>query len=149
MMAMKWIDMMDYIHIAQIAIFIILLTYAAMIDFRTRTIPDHIPVLIILFGLINTEPISAVLGLVLVPLPYFIMALLKENSIGGGDIKLMGACGFCLGLEAGYMASILGLMLAIIIHFAYSMIGNKKMTKNIPLAPYLGAGCLIAHLIVK
>jgi len=146
---MNWIDMMDYIHIAQLIAFIMLLTYVAMIDLRTRTIPDHIPVLIILIGLIDMEPVSAVLGLMLVPLPYFIMALLKENSIGGGDIKLMGACGFYLGLQAGYMASILGLMLAIIIHFAYSVIGNKKVTKNIPLGPYLGAGCIIAYFVIK
>lgn len=146
---MKWIDMMQYIHIAQLIAFIMLLTYAAMIDLRTRTIPDHIPMLIILIGLIDMEPVSAVLGLILVPLPYFIMALLKENSIGGGDIKFMGACGFYLGLQAGYVASVLGLMLVLIIHFAYSVIGNKKVTKNIPLAPYLGAGCIIAYFVIK
>jgi len=149
MMAMKWIDMMEYIHIAQLIAFIMLLTYAAMIDLRTRTIPDHIPMLIILIGLIDMEPVSAVLGLILVPLPYFIMALLKENSIGGGDIKLMGACGFYLGLQVGYVASVFGLMLAIIIHLAYSIIGNKKVTKNIPLGPYLGAGCIIAYFVIK
>lgn len=146
---MKWIDMMQYIHIVQLVAFIMLLTYAAIIDVRTRTIPDHIPVLIILIGLIDMEPILAVLGLMLVPLPYFIMALLKENSMGGGDIKFMGACGFYLGLQAGYVASILGLMFAIIVHFAYSVIGSKKINKNIPLAPYLGAGCLIAYFVVK
>jgi len=149
MMAMKWIDMMEYIHIAQLIAFIMLLTYTAMIDLRTRTIPDHIPMLIILIGLIDMEPVSAVLGLILVPMPYFIMALLKENSIGGGDIKLMGACGFYLGIQAGYVASILGLMLAIIIHFAYRVIGNRKVTNNIPLAPYLGAGCIIAYFVIK
>jgi leader peptidase (prepilin peptidase)/N-methyltransferase len=149
MMAMKWIDMMEYIHIAQLIAFIMLLTYVAMIDLRTRTIPDHIPILIILIGLIDMEPVSAVLGLILVPLPYFIVALLKENSIGGGDIKLMGACGFYLGLQVGYMASVLGLMFAIIIHFAYSVIGNKKVTNNIPLGPYLGAGCIIAYFVIK
>lgn len=146
---MKWIDMMDYIHIVQMAIFIMLLIYAAMIDVKTRTIPDHIPMLIILIGLIDMEPISALLGLMLVPLPYFIMALLKENSIGGGDIKLMGACGFYLGLQVGYVASVLGLMLALIIHLAYSVIGNKKVTKNIPLGPYLGVGCIIAYFVIK
>jgi len=146
---MKWIDMIQYIHIVQMAIFIMLLTYASMIDLRTRTIPDHIPMLIILIGLIDMEPVSAVLGLMLVPLPYFIMALLKENSIGGGDIKLMGACGFYLGIQAGYVASVLGLMLAIIIHFAYSVIGNTKVTRNIPLGPYLGAGCIIANFVIK
>lgn len=40
----------------QMIAFIILLTYAAIIDLRTRTIPDHIPVLIILIGLIEMEP---------------------------------------------------------------------------------------------
>lgn len=149
MMAMKWIDMMDYIHIVQLIAFIMLLIYAAMIDLKTRTIPDHIPMLIILIGLIDMEPVSAVLGLIFVPLPYFIMALLKENSIGGGDIKLMGACGFYLGIQAGYVASVLGLMLALIIHLAYSVIGNKKATKNIPLGPYLGVGCIIANFVIK
>ena len=133
----------------QLLAFVILLTYAALIDLRTRTIPDHIPVLIILIGLIDMELIPSILGLMIVPLPFFIMALLKENSVGGGDIKLMGACGFYLGLQAGYVASILGLMFAIIVHLVYSVIGSKKMNKSIPLAPYLGAGCLIAHFIVS
>lgn len=146
---MKWIDMMQYIHIVQLVAFIMLLTYAAIIDLRTRTIPDHIPVLIILIGLIDMEPILAVSGLMLVPLPYFIMALLKENSIGGGDIKLMGACGFFLGLQTGYVASILGLLFAITVHFAFRAFGSKNTNKNIPLAPYLGLGCLIAYFVVK
>jgi leader peptidase (prepilin peptidase)/N-methyltransferase len=133
----------------QMIAFIMLLTYAAIIDLKTRTIPDHIPVLIILIGLIEMKPMSAILGLMFVPLPFFIMALLKENSIGGGDIKLMGACGFYLGLQAGYMASVLGLMLAILIHFAYSVIGSKKANESIALAPYLGAGFLIAYFLVK
>ena len=146
---MKWIDMMQYIHIVQLVSFVMLLTYAAMIDLKTRTIPDHIPVLIILIGLIDMEPVSAVLGLMFVPLPYFIMALLKENSIGGGDIKLMGACGFYLGLQAGYVASVLGLILALMIHLAYSVIGSKKTNKSIPLGPYLGAGSIIAYFVIK
>lgn len=145
---MKWIDMMEYIHVVQLIAFIMLLIYAAIIDLKARTIPDYVPVLIMLVGLIDMEPVSAVLGLILVPLPYFIMALLKDNSIGGGDIKLMAACGFYLGLQAGYMASIVGLMLAIIIHVAYSVIRSKKMTRGIPLGPYLGAGCIIANFVM-
>ncbi|KAB3527089.1 MULTISPECIES: prepilin peptidase [Alkaliphilus] len=135
-------------EVFQMLAFIMLLIYAAIIDLKTRTIPDYVPVLIMLVGLIDMEPLPAVLGLILVPLPYFIMALLKDNSIGGGDIKLMAACGFYLGLQAGYMASIVGLMLTIIIHFAYSVIRSKKMTRSIPLGPYLGAGCIIANFVM-
>jgi leader peptidase (prepilin peptidase)/N-methyltransferase len=133
----------------QMIAFIMLLIYAAIIDLKTRIIPDHIPVLIILIGLIEMEPMSAILGLMFVPLPFFIMALHKENSIGGGDIKLMGACGFYLGLQAGYMASVLGLMLAILIHFAFCVVGSKTANKSIALAPYLGIGCILAYFLVK
>lgn len=148
-MAMKWTEMMHYMHNGQVAIFIILLIYAALMDIKTRTIPDHIPLLIFMMGWVGMEPISSILGLVFVPLPYFIMALLKENSMGGGDIKLMGACGFYLGLQAGFVASILGLVFALIIHINYSMISGKKINTSIPLAPYLGAGCIVAHLMVR
>ena len=116
---MRWIDVMNQIYIIQTIIFILLLIYSAITDIRTRTIPDHIPLLIILIGLIGMEPIAAFLGLMLVPLPYFLMALIKENSIGGGDIKLMGACGLYLGVHAGYFSSMLGLLLAIVIHSIY------------------------------
>lgn len=146
---MKWTEMMHYMNNGQVAIFIILLIYAALMDIKTRTIPDHIPLLIFMMGWGGMEPISSILGVVFVPLPYFIMSLLKENSIGGGDIKLMGACGFYLGLQAGFVASILGLVFALIIHINYSLISGKKINTSIPLAPYLGAGCIVVHLMVR
>ncbi len=128
-------------------VFILLLLQAAITDIKTRTIPDYIPIMIILIGVIGMEPMSSLLGLLFVPLPYFIMALIRENSMGGGDIKLMGACSFYLGLRAGYLGSIIGLLLAIVIHSSYGAIINKSIDKSIPLAPYLGTGCLIAQII--
>jgi len=139
----------EYSFFIKGVLFAAILIVAGYVDFKTKTIPDWVHILIMIVALIEIELIDSLFGLVVVPLPYFIMALLKENSIGGGDIKLMGACGFYLGLQAGYVASILGLILAIIIHFACSVIGSKKMDKSIPLAPYLGSGCLIAYFLVK
>jgi len=138
---------MDQMSIFKSVIFILLLLHAAITDIKTRTIPDYIPIMIILIGLIGMEPTSSLLGLLFVPLPYFIMALMRENSMGGGDIKLVGACGFYLGLRAGYLGSIIGLLLAIVIHSSYGTIVNKSIDKSIPLAPYLGTGCLIAQII--
>ncbi|MBF4692286.1 prepilin peptidase [Fusibacter ferrireducens] len=133
----------------KIVLFGAVLVVAGFIDFKTRTIPDWIHVLVIMIAFIGIDLMDSLTGLLIVPFPYLMMAFLKENSIGGGDVKLMGACGFYLGLQAGCVASILGLVLAIIGHFVCRVIFGKMLNKSIPLAPYLGAGCLIAHFIVK
>ena len=122
---------------------------ASIGDLKTKRISNRIPLFIALIGLIQMDVANALRGLIFVPLPYLVMALIKENSMGGGDIKLMGACGFFLGLQTGYVASILGLLFAITVHFAFRAFGSKNTNKNIPLAPYLSAGCLIAYFIVK
>lgn len=119
------------------------LLYAAEYDFATHTVPDYVPVLILLIGLMEVEFVPAFLGLVLVPLPFLAAALIREGSIGGGDIKLMGACGFVLGVRRGYAALMLGLFLAVVFQTAFV----KKRDKGFALAPYLAAGCLLVQLL--
>jgi leader peptidase (prepilin peptidase)/N-methyltransferase len=118
------------------------LLFAAEYDFATHTVPDYVPVLILMTGLLEVEFAPALLGLVLVPLPFVVAALVKEGSIGGGDIKLMGACGFVLGVKRGYIALMLGLFLAVLFQTAYA----KKEDKGFAMAPYLALGCLLAML---
>jgi len=108
----------------------------------SHTVPDYVPVLILMTGLLEVEFAPALLGLVLVPLPFVVAALVKEGSIGGGDIKLMGACGFVLGVKRGYIALMLGLFLAVLFQTAYA----KKEDKGFAMAPYLALGCLLAML---
>ena len=140
------------------------LLFAAEYDCATHTVPDYVPVLILMaglleiefapalldlayqdmfdLGLLEIEFAPALLGLVLVPLPFVVAALVKEGSIGGGDIKLMGACGFVLGVKRGYIALMLGLFLAVLFQTAYA----KKEDKGFAMAPYLALGCLLAML---
>jgi leader peptidase (prepilin peptidase)/N-methyltransferase len=118
------------------------LLFAAEYDCATHTVPDYVPVLILMAGLLEVEFAPALLGLVLVPLPFVVAALMKEGSIGGGDIKLMGACGFVLGVKRGYIALMLGLFLAVLFQTAYA----KKEDKGFAMAPYLALGCLLAML---
>ncbi len=118
------------------------LLFAAEYDYATHTVPDYVPVLILMVGLLEVEFAPALLGLVLVPLPFVVAALVKEGSIGGGDIKLMGACGFVLGVKRGYIALMLGLFLAVLFQTAYA----KKEDKGFAMAPYLALGCLLAML---
>lgn len=118
------------------------LLFAAEYDYATHTVPDYVPVLILMDGLLEVEFAPALLGLVLVPLPFVVAALVKEGSIGGGDVKLMGACGFVLGVKRGYIALMLGLFLAVLFQTAYA----KKEDKGFAMVPYLALGCLLAML---
>lgn len=131
------------LHTLACVLFGQVLLYAAEYDFATHTVPDYVPVLILLIGLMEVELAPAFLGLVLVPLPFLAAALIREGSIGGGDIKLMGACGFVLGVSRGYAALMLGLFLAVVFQTAFV----KKRDKGFALAPYLAAGCLLAQLL--
>lgn len=118
------------------------LLFAAEYDLSTHTVPDYVPVLILIAGLFEVEFVPALMGLVMVPLPLLAAALIKEGSIGGGDIKLMGACGFMLGVKRGYTALMLGLFMAVVFQSAYA----KKKDKGFALVPYLAVGCLLAML---
>lgn len=46
------------------------------------------------------------------PLPFLVVALKKEGAMGGGDIKLVGACSFYLGFSGGVISRVFGLILA-------------------------------------
>ncbi|MGX8797625.1 prepilin peptidase [Fusibacter sp. JL298sf-3] len=130
------------------SVFALILVIAGYIDVKTRTIPDWIHILIVVVAFIRVDWMDSMLGLFFVPLPYFIMALFKDNSIGGGDIKLMGACGFYLGVRAGYAASIVGLFIAVISYAVIRLITSQKINQSLPLAPFLGAGCIVTCFII-
>lgn len=137
----------DTLIIIKGLLYFLILTYASFTDIKTKTIPDKVHVLIILVGLININPLNSIAGLVFVPIPFLITALLKGGGIGGGDVKLMCANGFFLGVKDGFIGSFLGLVIAIIFNAVYYKIKNKDKNISFPLAPYLSIGCFLTHLI--
>lgn len=111
-----------------------LLIIAGVCDLMTYEIPDCMHFLIAIVGLIGFHPLPALLGAVLVPMPFFIAAL-KTEKIGGGDVKLMAACGFALGVTAGVWMMIWGLFMALMWHTAF-----RREKQSLPLAPFLAFG---------
>ncbi len=70
--------------------FITLLLIAALIDIKSRIIPDSISIILAAISLIPLEPTRIIGILIAVPL---LLAGLTIGGIGGGDIKITGACG--------------------------------------------------------
>lgn len=123
--------------------FCIILIAASIIDIRTRTVPDMIHILILLAGLPGIHPVRSVIGFIVVPLPFLAAAFLKPGSIGGGDIKLMAACGFFMGAVGGIQAMMAGLMLAVLVQ------GILLCRREEPFAlvPYLTIGCMVVIMM--
>lgn len=129
------------IQIVKGCLFIQFLIIAGYWDQKTHEIPDWLPICVAMCGLINFHPVDSFLGALLVFVVLMVPSLLWD-SFGGGDIKLLTACGLTLGIHGAMISSIASLFLFSIFHL-------KKADRNnrFPLAPFIAIGSFLAFLI--
>lgn len=116
-------------------------------DIRAKIIPDKVHILIIFLSLINLNILNSIAGLILVPIPFLVTALLKRDGIGGGDVKFMAANGFLLGVQGGFVGSLIGLIITLVVNAILYKIKKTDKNKSFPLAPYLSLGCFLTYLL--
>lgn len=126
------------------AAFFLALLGASICDLRQREIPPVFPMIIAIAGLINFSPAS-LWGIALC-LPFLIAAWRNERSMGGGDIKLVTACGFLLGLPAGTLGLIIGLTVQLL-EYGAARLFHFRHDRAVPLAPCLSIGYFAAYII--
>ena len=97
----------------RLAFFFSALFLAAVMDMRTRTIPDCLVVLVALTSMLPPEQPN-LLG-VFAGLP-LLLAGITIGGIGGGDVKLMGVCGLVLGASQAFTGLFLALCLLVLWH---------------------------------
>ena len=139
--------MPDKLAVLQAVFFIALLCAASVTDLTKRIVPNWICIGIAGFSIIGFTPVK-LLG-ILIALP-FLLAAVFFGGMGGGDIKLMAACGLVLGLPKGLLAAMAGLILLLIYVGIYRIVRKvqrREAKKAFPLAPFLSAGCLLAYFI--
>lgn len=117
-------------------IFCILLLVASYTDIKSREIPNWICISVGALALMNFHYLGS-----LVALPFLVVAVKQPNSMGGGDIKLIGTVGMYMGVMNTMLGLIVGLTLSIIYALA-----NKSADKGIPLAPFLAFGFILMEL---
>lgn len=122
----------------------------SVIDFRTFEIPPVFPLFIGGLGVIQMfldwrQAMSYLLGFLSVSLfLLFLYWLTKGNGIGGGDIKLMAACGLLLGWKCNILAFFIGCILASVFHLLRMKLAGAD--HKLALGPYLSAGVILAAL---
>jgi leader peptidase (prepilin peptidase)/N-methyltransferase len=128
-------------------LFAALLIYAAYTDIKRREIDDWVCVSVLIVSLIGTG--GSFWGAVITALPFFIPALIKGGSIGGGDVKLMFACGAVLGVWGGMGQTVIALLFVAVFALSISITKGLKACKKtaVPLAPFLCAGGIFVYTI--
>lgn len=122
----------------------------SVIDFRTYEIPVGFNYFILILGLIrlltdlqnwSTYCIGflAVSGFL-----YLLILVSNGRYMGGGDMKLMAACGLLIGWKKIILAFFLGCILGSVIHLIRMKV--SKQGHVLALGPYLAVGIAIAVL---
>ena len=131
-------------------IFFSLLLLASNSDIKTREVSNWYLLTIAILALVDThmsELPFMLLSAILITLPQLLVAMVKEDSYGGADIKLMAACALLLGFDGAVFALIVGLSIGIITTIIKSKIESKKLNQSFPIVPYLSLGSIISYFI--
>lgn len=120
---------------------VIPLLWAAFMDWKKRIIPDWIWISILLIGGVSAflfpEPAlpERIAGFLLPGVCLLLLAV-KYSGVGGGDVKLTAALGFCFGLNA--LAAIL--FFALLPALVYAAATRQR---SVPLAVFLCIGAFM------
>lgn len=122
----------------------------SVIDFRTYEIPLGINIFILALGLVRvvtdyTNWLGYAIGLFCVSgFLYLIYLVTKGRGIGGGDIKLMAACGLLLGWKLVILSFVLGCIIGSVIHLIRMKVSGEGHV--LAMGPYLAVGVMISTL---
>lgn len=122
----------------------------SVIDFRTYEIPIGINIFILALGLVRvatdySDWLNYLIGLLCVStFLTVIYYATKGRGIGGGDVKLMAACGLVLGWKLIILAFFIGCILGAVIHVARMKISGEGHV--LAMGPYLSLGIFISML---
>lgn len=132
-------------------VFSMLLVAITFIDLDTMEIPDSLVIGCFIVGFLsipffNIDILSRIIGIFILSVPLIILNMVIPNSFGGGDIKLLGACGFFM----GWVSVLIGMFIAIILAGGYSiyimLVHKTGRSEHIAFGPYICIGMFISLL---
>lgn len=136
------------LHALLLAMMCSALIALSVIDFRTYEIPVGFNIFIGCLGIVRllTDPSSwmdSLIGLFCISVPLLLIFLVsKGRAIGGGDVKLMAACGFLIGWQKICFAFLVGCILGSLIHSIRMKRSNADHV--LAMGPYLSMGVLLS-----
>jgi leader peptidase (prepilin peptidase)/N-methyltransferase len=136
-------------------LFSVLLCACASSDIKAGIVPDFIVCLIacvailsfLLFSSITLFNIADKLfGAFVVAVPMLLCSLIIKGAYGGGDIKMMAACGLYLGWRLTFAGTAVAFLFAGIYAIVLFIRRKADRQSRIPMAPFLAFGVFFASL---
>ena len=141
---LKFGTSLEFLVHAVVATSLVIIT---AIDIEHQIIPDVITLPGIAFGLIvgicTIGYKDSLLGLFLGGGLFYLLAVLSNGGMGGGDIKYIAAVGALLGWQKVLLVIFIGAFLGSIVGLFLITIQKKSRKSTIPFGPFLAAGTLI------
>lgn len=130
---------MEYIKLLLIAAALI---YGGIIDYRKREIPDLVHVVLLIVGtFFGFSPLLSIIGLVVPAILLILTARVTSTDLPGGDLKLLCALGYALGLAQLAIIVILAVFGATV----YGFIKRKPINRSIPLCAYIAPAYIVLN----
>lgn len=126
---------------------LIIITY---VDLNIYIIPPSLNIAIAILGvamcLYDYSNIAEhIIGLLAISIPLYILIVATDGrAMGGGDLKLMAACGLLLGWKCIVLAFFLGCIFGSVIHVIRMKVSNES--HRLALGPYLALGIFVSML---
>jgi len=122
----------------------------SVIDLDTSEIPDSLVIsigvlaiasiwLIPEIGLINR-----LIGMVVISVPMLLVAMAVKGAFGGGDIKLMAACGFLLGWQCTILAFFIALLTGGSYAIYLMLSGKRDRKEHMVFGPAICIGAAVS-----
>ena len=136
---------LDFVFYSLISSTLIIITF---IDLIEMIIPDILVIIILILSLlhkilncfiynISPEFLNSFLGLLLAGGIFLAIVLLSRGGMGGGDVTLIGALGFVLGIRLVLLNILLSFILGAIISLVLLATKIKTRKDPIPFGPFI------------
>jgi len=139
----------SYFTVAKTLIAYVLVSMAAIYDFKTKKIPNYIPlvlscisiVILVLEYLIVKDTqmyiISSVFGALSSMAVLYVASKLSHGGVGFGDVKLFGAIGLCIGFYGVFATMLLSLLACALFAVPVMAVKTKSLRGDLPFAPFI------------
>jgi len=130
-----------------------LMLLVTVVDIDTMEIPNGFVAAIFVVALVScltmpeTSLIARVIGFFCVSVPLLLLTLLIPGAFGGGDIKLMAACGFFLGWKLNLIALAIGIFTGGIWGIWLLATKKKERKEHFAFGPFLCVGVVCAWFL--
>ena len=122
-------------------------------DIEFTEIPDKVVLTLLAAGVIYNIvsfdlhfTVNSVVGFFAASVPLYIMAVVTNGGMGGGDIKLMAVCGLFVGWRCILLAMFIGAVAACLFTLVQALAGKRREDKGVVFGPFLSVGIIAAGL---